>query len=98
MEITEPLTWDQICARYPDQHVYLVEMDWVLPRGSGAFHTARVIGHSADGDVALEAALAWLGNSKTVITRRYTAPFTGLFIRPTMIIDDELRDEIRARR
>ena len=30
--ITEPLTWDQICERYPDQWVCVVEIVWPEPR------------------------------------------------------------------
>lgn len=27
--ISEPLTWDQICGRYPDQWVALIEIEWL---------------------------------------------------------------------
>jgi hypothetical protein len=32
-EISEPLTWAEICARYPDEWVCLVEMDFIYPNG-----------------------------------------------------------------
>jgi hypothetical protein len=42
--ISEPLTWKQICERYPDEWVCLVEID--RPEENNfAFHTARVVGH-----------------------------------------------------
>ena len=44
--VSEPLTWDQICERYPDEWVCLVEIDWI-DRYSFSFRTARVVGHGA---------------------------------------------------
>jgi hypothetical protein len=42
--ISEPLTWPEICARYPDEWVALAEMDGM---GDDAleFSSARVAGH-----------------------------------------------------
>lgn len=42
--ISEPLTWEQICERYPDEWVCLVEIDR-LQENNFAFRTARVVGH-----------------------------------------------------
>lgn len=42
--ISEPLTWPQICARYPDEWVCLVEIEFCNGI-SPAFHHARVVGH-----------------------------------------------------
>ncbi|HEX3766621.1 MAG TPA: hypothetical protein VHW23_48335 [Kofleriaceae bacterium] len=42
--ISEPLTWEQICERYPDQWVCLVEMDKINDTDFD-FRTARVVGH-----------------------------------------------------
>ncbi len=44
--ISEPMTWTQICERYPDEWVALVEIDWVND-GDFDFRTARVIGHGS---------------------------------------------------
>lgn len=47
-ESSEPMTWQEICRRYPDQWVALVEIDWVDEDEVG---TARVAGygpHRAD--------------------------------------------------
>lgn len=42
--VSEPLTWDQICERYPDQWVALIEIDWADDRNF-KFQTARVAGN-----------------------------------------------------
>jgi len=42
--ISEPLTWKQICDRYPDEWVCLVEIDRYNDR-EFEFRTARVVGH-----------------------------------------------------
>jgi len=42
--VSEPLTWDQICKRYPDQWVALIEIDWLDENHSYGFRTARVAG------------------------------------------------------
>jgi hypothetical protein len=42
--ISEPLTWKQICERYPDEWVCLVEIDRPVEHNF-AFRTARVVGH-----------------------------------------------------
>lgn len=47
-DAAEPLTWAEICARYPDQYVCLVDI--VHPRlRSPEIITARVVGHSSIG-------------------------------------------------
>jgi hypothetical protein len=42
--ISEPLTWNEICQRYPDEWVLLVDVDWVSDRDL-EFRSARVAGH-----------------------------------------------------
>jgi hypothetical protein len=42
--ITEPLTWEQICDRYPNEWVCLVEIDKMNDTDFD-FGTARVVGH-----------------------------------------------------
>jgi hypothetical protein len=42
--ISESLSWPEICTRYPDQWVALVEIDWVNENDLD-FHSARVAGH-----------------------------------------------------
>lgn len=46
--LSEPITWAQICERYPDQWVVLVEVDWVEKDEDNLtfeFHSARVATH-----------------------------------------------------
>lgn len=47
MDIDERLTWKQICTRYPEQWVILVDHDW-QPHNVTEYKTARVIaiGHT----------------------------------------------------
>jgi len=42
--VSDPLTWTEICARYPDEWVALVEIDWVNENDLD-FRSARVAGH-----------------------------------------------------
>ena len=42
--ISDPLTWEQICDRYPDEWVCLVEIDTINDTDF-AFRMARVVGH-----------------------------------------------------
>ena len=94
--ITEPLTWAEICDRYPDQHVCLVEIDRTHPRGLD-FHSARVVGHGATRQKAFDQARPWR-DSVAEIGLRFTGKTTAPFARPTLILDDETRDAIRYRR
>ena len=41
-ELSESLTWQEICVRYPDQWVALVDIDWV---DEDEVRAARVAGH-----------------------------------------------------
>jgi hypothetical protein len=42
--ISDPMTWPDICERYPEQWVVLVEVDWVNDTDFD-FRSARVAGH-----------------------------------------------------
>jgi hypothetical protein len=42
--VSEPLTWLEICVRYPEEWVALVEIDWVNENDLD-FRSARVAGH-----------------------------------------------------
>jgi hypothetical protein len=53
--VSEPLTWKQICDRYPDEWVVLVEVDW-LNDTDFDFRTARVAGHGKTRKEPLEQA------------------------------------------
>jgi hypothetical protein len=94
--ISEPLTWVQICERYPDQRVCLVEMARIHPYGF-EFRTARVIGHGKTRGEAFDQARPWR-DRYTEIGHYYTGkialPSSGL---PRIVMTDEVRELLRNR-
>jgi hypothetical protein len=97
-EISEPLTWDEIRARYPDEWVCLVEIDHLHPN-SLEFRTARVIGHGKTPGAPVEQAFLWRDHYDLIdffytgrSPRRLRSP------RPRLILDEETRDLLRCRR
>ncbi len=56
--ISEPITWQTICERYPDEWVCLAEIDWVNDTDF-SFGTARVIGHGKARRESFEQARPW---------------------------------------
>jgi hypothetical protein len=95
-EISEPLTWAEICARYPDEWVCLVEMDRVHRYGF-EFRTARVIGHGKTRGAPFEQARPWRDHYE-VVGHYFTGRITVRPPRPSIILDDETRDAFRYRR
>jgi hypothetical protein len=83
---SEPLTWREICARYPDQFVCLVDVVPVEPR-SPEISTARIVGYGPTRRVAFDP----IRNTRTY--SRWSVVFTGQCTkplrRPTLILDDE---------
>jgi hypothetical protein len=70
--LSEPLTWQEICARYPEQWVALVEVDW-LDEDDRDFRSARVAGHGRTRREPLaQARLAWAKYGE--IAHLYTGP------------------------
>ena len=53
--LSEPMTWHEICERYPDEWVVLVEVDWVSDTDFD-FRSARVAGHGKTRKEPLEQA------------------------------------------
>ena len=92
----KPITWAEICERYPDQHVCLVDVDRIHPRGL-EFRTARVIGHGNTFREAADHARQWRDRFLE-IAFRFTGRSKSPLVRPTLILDDETRDAIRYRR
>jgi hypothetical protein len=95
--ISELLTWAEICERYPDEWVCLVDIDLGDP---GAFdpRTARVVSHSKTKREALDQASRWWAHYK-MIGSYYTGHLiVRPFVRPTIILDDETRDAFRHQR
>ena len=82
----EPLTWAEICARYPDQFVCLVDVVPVEPR-SPEIRMARVVGDGPTRRTAFDA----IRNTRKY--SRWSVVFTGECTkplrRPTSILDVE---------
>jgi len=94
--ISEPMTWAEICERYPGQQVCLVEIDRIHPRGL-EFRTARLVGHGETRHEAFEQARVWR-DRYTELGCRFTGQTRLPLVRPSLILDDETRDAIRYRR
>lgn len=56
--VSEPLTWAEIRARYPDQWVCLAEIGWVNDTDF-EFTTARVVGHGTSKGALDQAQPLW---------------------------------------
>ncbi|HWO19338.1 MAG TPA: hypothetical protein VNO30_11200 [Kofleriaceae bacterium] len=95
-EISELLTWAEICARHPDEWVCLVEMDFIHSNGPEV-RTARVIGHGKTRGAPVEQARPWRDHYD-VIGHFYTGRITVRQPRPVVILDEETRDLLRYRR
>ena len=95
-EISEPLTWAEICARYPDEWVCLVELDRLHPNRF-EFRTARVVGHGKTRRAPVDQAMAWRENYE-LIGHFYTGRIAARPPRPSLVLDEETRDAIRTRR
>ncbi|HEY6177503.1 MAG TPA: hypothetical protein VIX73_23765 [Kofleriaceae bacterium] len=93
LEATELLPWAEICLRYPDQYVCLVDMDW-YEVGNPEIKTARVVGCGATRraafDTARDVALKY-----PLHTVRFTGVCTEPLIRPSLVIDDEILEFLR---
>ena len=92
--ISEPLSWDEICKRYPDQFVCLTEVDYVDP-ASRKVLTARVIGGWRARGEAIEQAELWRARDHR-ISVRLTGKYDSTHLRPGTIIDDEIRQFVRS--
>jgi hypothetical protein len=80
-DISEPLTWRQICDRHPDEWVALVEVEWVNETDFD-FRSARVAGHGKRRkDPMVQAASLWARYHKIghFYTGRVRAPLAPLF-------------------
>jgi hypothetical protein len=84
---TEPLPWVEICARYPDQFVCLVDI--VRPeRLHPQILSARVVGHGPTHDAAFEP-IRELDKKYPRFAIRFTGTCTEPLIRPSLVLDDE---------
>ena len=95
--ITEPLTWAEMCERYPDEWVCVADIDYDHPRVFD-FRTARVVGHSKTKREAFDQARPWWNHYKLMAGYFTGALTVRPFVRPSIILDDETRDAIRYQR
>lgn len=81
-QISEPLTWEEICKRYPDQWVCLAEMDKIEDQNF-EFRSARVIGHGKTRREPLDQARPLRAHYPSIghyFTGRITAPASSFFV------------------
>jgi len=95
-EICEPLTWAEICARYPDEWVCLVDMDFIHPNGP-ELRGARVIGHGKTRRAPVDQAMPWRERYE-LIGHFFTGRVSVRPVRPSVILDEEIRDAFRYKR
>jgi hypothetical protein len=93
--ITEQLTWAEICERYPDEWVCLVEIEHETPTGV-ALKSARVVGHGKTRKEPFDQARSWWTRYK-LIGHYFTGRMGSRPLRPQVILDDETRDLFRYR-
>jgi hypothetical protein len=93
-EGTEPLSWAEICIRYPDQYVCLVDIDWAELR-SPEIKTAQVVGYGATRRAAFHAMRDLIAKYPWHAVR-FTGVCTEPLIRPSLVIDDETLKLLRS--
>lgn len=93
-EESAPLSWTEICARYPDQFVCLVDIV-DIELGSPEIETARVVGRGATHEAAFEPIRDHLAKYR-VFEVRFTGVWTGPLIRPALVIDDEILEFLNS--
>jgi hypothetical protein len=94
VEATDPLPWVEICMRYPDQYVCLVDIDHT-ELGSPEIKTARVVGYGPTRRAAFHA-IRHLSAKYPLHAVRFTGVCTEPLIRPSLVIDDETLDLLRS--
>lgn len=80
--LSEPMTWTEICARYPEQWVCLVEIDRIHPNNFH-FRAARVVGHGKTRREPLVQARPWWDHYNEIghyFTGRFVAPVPRFFV------------------
>lgn len=83
----ESLRWAEICRRYPDQYVCLVDIVRAELR-SPEIISARVVGHGATDDEAFDP-IRDLGTQYPRFAIRYTGESSIPLIRPSFVFDEE---------
>lgn len=92
--ITESLTRAEICERYPNEWVCLVEVEHET---DGMIKSAQVVGHGATPTKALEQVNVW--ETYPMIAAFFTGKTTRRFPHfPRIVMTDEIRELLRNRR
>jgi hypothetical protein len=91
---TRPLSWAEICIRYPDRYVCLVDIDWAELR-SPEIKTAQVVGSGATRRAAFIAMRDLIPKYPRHAVR-FTGACTEPLIRPSLVIDDETLELLRS--
>lgn len=91
---TEQLSWTEICARYPDQYVCLVDLE-AVELGSPEIKTGRVVGCGLTRRAAVDP-IRNLGKRYPRHSVRFTGVCTEPLIRPSLVIDDETLEILRS--
>ena len=94
LEKPERLPWVEICIRYPDQYVCLVDIDRAQLR-SPEIKTARVVGYGPTRRAAFNA-IRDLCAKYPRHAVRFTGVCTEPLIRPSLVIDDETLELLRS--
>jgi hypothetical protein len=84
---SQPLPWAELCRRYPDQYVCLVDIVRAEPR-SPEIVSARLVGHGGTHEAAFEP-IRELGERYPRFAIRYTGVCTEPLTRPSLVIDDD---------
>lgn len=88
--ISERLTWAEICQRYPDQHVYLGNVERERAN-EPAIQTAQVLGAGSTNREALDQAMPWRDHHATFV-HRFTGRYNLELRRPPLVLADDFRD------
>ena len=91
-EISDNLTWSEICDRHPDEWVCLVEIERARPDDI-TIVSARVVGHGKTKQEPVDQAKLWWARYST-IGHYYTGTLRAPPPIVRTIVDDEARDEL----
>jgi hypothetical protein len=89
--IMKPVDWVEICDRYPNEWVCLVDVEH---QTDGLIRSARVVGHHRSLKAALQQVDSW--SPTRVVAYAHTGGYRRRRLRIEMT--DEIRDIVRARR
>ena len=94
--ITERMTWAEICERFPDSYVSVVDIQRNVPRG-GAIRSGRMVGHGKTRRESLAGVEVWW-KTYPEIGHYFTGRQVGPLLRPEIVMTDEIRALLRSSR